>query len=190
MKRVIIVHGWYGRPDLGWMNWLNKELSSREIEVIAPNMPDPDFPKIDSWVSYLQNIIPYSELNEEVYFIGHSIGCQTIIRYLEASPESSKIGGAVFVAGWLTLKNLVTEEEKEVSEPWLNTPINFDKVKGKIGKSFAVFSEDDPYVPVSNTILFKDNLNAETMIENRKGHYVENEIMKIGPVLDKVLGWM
>jgi len=28
------------------------------------------------------------------------------------------------------------------------------------------------------------------MIENRKGHYVENEIMKIGPVLDKVLGWM
>jgi len=24
MKRVIIVHGWNGRPDAGWMKWINK----------------------------------------------------------------------------------------------------------------------------------------------------------------------
>ncbi|MDP3882247.1 MAG: DUF1749 domain-containing protein [Nanoarchaeota archaeon] len=188
MKRVIIVHGWYGKPDAGWMKWLNKELTDRGIEVIAKKMPNPDNPQIEPWVEALKKIA--GEIDEDTYFVGHSIGCQTILRYLESTDEKTKIGGAVFVAGWFSLQGLETDEEKETSKPWLNTPIKFDKIRPKIGKVFAVFSEDDPWVPVTDARWFKDELAAETLIENGKGHYVENEIMKIEPVLDKLIAWI
>lgn len=174
-----------GRPDAGWMSWLNKELTKRGFEVHAERLPDPDYPKIEPWVSSLKKLIKNPD--KDTYFIGHSIGCQTIIRYLESLPKNTKIGGAVFVAGWLTLKELETDEEKVVSTPWLNTKIDFNNVKPKINKVSAIFSEDDPYVPMENTKLFKDNLNAKIIIENKKGHYIENVTKEIPSALKEIL---
>ena len=125
--------------------------------------------------------------DENTYFIGHSIGCQTIIRYLESLPKKTKIGGVFFVAGWFNLKNLETKEEKLVSEPWLKKPINFKKVKDKIKKAVALFSDDDPYVPLSDSEIFKEKLNTEIIIEKNKGHYIESEIQKIPIILNKIL---
>lgn len=61
-------------------------------------MPDTANPKIKKWVSELEKQV--SELDENTYFVGHSIGCQTIMRYLE-NKETRKIGGILFVAPWL-----------------------------------------------------------------------------------------
>lgn len=61
-------------------------------------MPDTANPKIKEWVSELEKQV--SELDENTYFVGYSIGCQTIMRYLE-NKETRKIGGILFVAPWL-----------------------------------------------------------------------------------------
>ena len=53
-------------------------------------MPNTACPKIDEWVGTLNSKVDF--LNDETYFIGHSIGCQTILRYLETK-EITKIGG-------------------------------------------------------------------------------------------------
>ncbi len=185
MKRAFIIHGWGGRPDAGWLAWINRELAKNDFKVYSPVMPDAENPKIDAWVKYLAKIV--GKADENTYFIGHSIGCQTIIRYIESLPSNSKVGGVVFVAGWFTLKNLETEEEKTVSKPWLNTPIQFSKVKSKIKRVFALFSDDDPYVPVEDSIIFKEKLGAEVVIEKGKGHYIENVTREIPIILNKLL---
>jgi len=51
MKRVIIVHGWYGYPHEGWFPWLKKVLEDKGYSVEVPEMPDTDHPKIDEWVN-------------------------------------------------------------------------------------------------------------------------------------------
>ena len=61
-------------------------------------MPDTANPKIKEWVSELEKQV--SELDENTYFVGHSIGCQTIMRYLE-NKETRKIGGILFATPWL-----------------------------------------------------------------------------------------
>jgi len=185
MKRVIIVHGWGGKPDSGWMNWLNKELTAKGLEVIAQRMPNPDFPEINSWVTALSKIV--GKPDENTYFIGHSIGCQTILRYLESLDEKIKIGGALFVAGWINLINLETEEEKEVSQPWLEKKINFKKIRSKINKLIAIFSDNDPWVPISDSEIMKKELGAKIIIEKNKGHFIENEIMELPSALKSVL---
>jgi len=184
MKRVFIIHGWGGRSDKGWLKWLNKELSSKGFTVYAPDMPDKENPKIVTWVNFLKKIVGKSD--ENTYFVGHSIGCQAILRYLE-SQEDIKLGGIVFVAGWLKIKGLESKEEEKIAAPWINTPINLEKIRKKAKKIIAVFSDDDPFVSLENSKIFKDKLGAKIIIEKGHGHYLEDVTKEIPVVLKELL---
>src|SRR3989338_169649 len=98
MKRVFIVHGWGGHPEEGWFPWLKKELEAKGFKVFVPQLPDAENPRIQKWVPKLAETVGVPD--EETYFVGHSMGCQTIARYLESLPAEIKIGGAIFVAGF------------------------------------------------------------------------------------------
>lgn len=173
-KTVFIIHGWGGNPEEGWFPWLKKELEKKEFHVEVPLMPETDNPKIDTWVSFLRNTI--KNPGKETYLIGHSIGCQAILRYLQEI--NVKIGGAVFVAGWLTLKGLETDEEWEIAKPWIETPIDFGKAKNTMAKCAAIFSDNDPFVPFDNSVIFKEKLGAKIIIEKQKGHFSGSDNVK------------
>jgi hypothetical protein len=169
MQRVFIIHGWSGYPEEAWMSWLRKELEARGFSVQAPSMPFPDEPNIEKWTKHLARIV--GEVDENTYFVGHSIGCQTILRYLETLQPNEKIGGAVFVAGWFTLQNLETQEEKDIAEPWLNRKIDFVKVKLHTTKFITILSDNDPVVNYEeNKRLFEKNLSAKIITEHNKDH--------------------
>lgn len=175
MKRVFIIHGWDGYPEEGWFPWLKQELESRGFSVQVPAMPHPEKPTIDDWVPHLSNVV--GEPDGQTYFVGHSIGNQTILRYLEALPAGKKIGGAVFVAGFFELTGL-DEEEQEIAKPWLETPINCAKVKQHTSKFVAIFSDDDPFVPLRNKELMEQRLGAKTIVEKGRGHFSGDDGVK------------
>lgn len=184
-KRVFIIHGWDGYPEEGWFPWLKKELEAKGFEVMVPPMLDAAEPKIETWLHCLEKAV--GKPDESTYFVGHSIGCQTIIRYLETSGK--KVGGAVFVAGWFVLSDLETEEEKIIGKPWLETPIDFDRVKATTRNFVAIFSKDDPVVPLEeNRKLFKERLNPKIIVENNKGHFSGSDgVTELPSALDAVL---
>lgn len=175
-KRVFIIHGWDGYPDECWFPWLKTKLEKNGFQVYVPAMPEPAEPKIEVWISYLSEII--GDVNENTFFVGHSIGCQTILRYLESLPANKKVGGAIFVAGWFTLINLKTKKEKEIARPRLKTPIDFEKVKQHTKKFFAIFSDNDQFVPINNKKLFEWKLGAKTAIERGQGHFSGSDGVK------------
>lgn len=186
MKRVFIIHGWEGYPEEGWFPWLRAELEKKSFEVQVPAMPNPSEPNKEEWVAHLAKVVGAPE--ENTYFVGHSIGCQTVLRYLESLPDDKKVGGAVFVAGWFTLMNLKTIEEKEIAQPWLETPIDFDKVKQHTREFFALFSDNDDVVPLDNKELFEQKLGAKTELEHNKGHFSGDDgITELPSVLNSVL---
>lgn len=188
MKKIFIIHGWDGYPDEGWFPWLKKELEQKGFQVQVPAMPKPAEPKIEAWVSHLSKIV--GDVDEHTFFVGHSIGCQTILRYLESLTADKKVGGVAFVAGWFTLMNLKTDEEKEIAKPWLETPIDFEKVKQHTKKFFAVFSDDDEIVPQENKKLFEERLGAKTELEHGKGHFTGSDGVKEIPiVLENILNF-
>ncbi|HEY4517473.1 MAG TPA: alpha/beta hydrolase [Candidatus Paceibacterota bacterium] len=187
-KRVIIVHGWDGAPEEGWFPWLKRELEKKGFEVQIPAMPEAGEPKIDAWVSHLSKAVGAAD--ENTHFVGHSIGCQTILRYLEGLSIGTKVGGVVFAAPWFTLQNLSTSEEHEIARPWLETPIDFKKVKQHSAKFFAVFSDNDGVVPKENKVLFEKRLGAETAVEKKKGHFSGSDgVKKLPIVLQKLLSF-
>ena len=170
-KRVFIIHGWDGYPEEGCFPWLKKELENRGFAVYNPAMPEPLKPKIDVWVSFLKEQIGAPD--EDTILFGHSIGAQTILRYLETLNDNKKIGGAVFLAGWvhLTDEAFEIEEDSQIAEPWLKTPLSWDKIKSRANKFVAIFSDNDMIVPFSDSEIFKEKLNAKIIIEHQKGHF-------------------
>ena len=185
-KRVFIIHGWKGDPAEGWFPWLKKQLEDRDFEVYVPAMPDPDKPKLEVWISYISNLV--GQPDKDTYFIGHSSGCRAILSYLEKLPEDTKIGGAIFVAGWFMLTNLESDEDWETVKPWLEQLINFDKVKVHTKNFVAVFSENDPYVPMDNRTIFEEGLGCKIIMVGQRGHLGGDDgIIELSRVLEEIL---
>jgi predicted alpha/beta hydrolase family esterase len=85
MKKVILVHGWDGSPKEPMHQWIKKQAESIGFEVVVPLMPNPTLPEIKAWVSHLAKIA--GKIDNETIFIGHSIGAQAVLRYMETLPK-------------------------------------------------------------------------------------------------------
>lgn len=173
MKRVFIIHGWGGNPEESWFPWAKDELEKRGFEVHIPAMPDAyekEQPQIQARVNVIKEAV--GRAGRDTYFVGHSIGCQSIARYLETLPSETRIGGAVYVVGWLTLKGLedYEEEDRQAALPWIETPIDFEKVRTISPKSVAIFTKDDPFVDVDNAEFYREKLGSEIVILESGGH--------------------
>lgn len=133
-------------------------------------MPETDLPKLSLWLPKLQEQAPNPD--ENLFLVGHSAGCITIMRYLEKLEGNQKVGGAVFVApftddlGYKELKNFFEE------------PIDFKKIKSKAKHFVAIHSDNDPYVSLDYGDILKDKLEAELIVKHNMGHFsgeVDNE---------------
>ncbi|MDP2665363.1 MAG: alpha/beta hydrolase [bacterium] len=188
MERVFIVHGWDGRPDEGCFPWLKEKLEKNGFEVHAPAMPEPLHPRIDTWVTFLTELVDTPD--ERTFFVGHSIGCQTILRFLETLPENTKIGGAVLLAPWIHLTDEAyeTEEDSEIAKPWIQTQLLWDRIKSHSNKFIAIFSDDDPLVPLTDSKIFEEKLGTQTIIEHNKEHFSgDSGIKELPSLLNAVL---
>lgn len=170
-KRVIIVHGWGGAPSDGWFPWLKEKIEERGDQVVIPAMPEPNAPHIDAWVRALFEVAGVADA--QTFFVGHSMGCAAIVRYCEALPEGALIGGAVFVAGFFKRVTALDqkEEEREILREWLDASVDFSAAATRIKKSIAIFSDNDPYVPIENVDDFRDKLGSEIIIVPGAGHF-------------------
>lgn len=174
MNKIYLVHCWDGTKNDGWYPWIDEKISNSDNKVIRFNMPNTKSPKIEEWISELNKQV--NKLNENTYFIGHSIGCQTIMRYIETK-EITKIGGILFVAPWLDLLPEAVEDEESynTAQPWINNPINFEKIKKFTNNISCIFSNDDYFVSLDQEKEFREKLTAKTIIVNNKGHISQDD---------------
>ncbi len=169
MKHVIIVHGWGGNAQSEWFPWLKRELESRGVSADALTMPNTEAPEISHWVTHLAKSV---HPGDETYLVGHSMGCQAILRYIEKSPATAKISGALLVAGFITSLSdeiMKNPEEAQIAQPWLETPLNLEKIHAKVPKIISILSDDDPYIPEDNWEEFRKL--GEALIEHGKRHF-------------------
>lgn len=188
-KRIFVIHGWEGYPQEGWFPWLSDELTKEDFNVKVLPMPNSKTPSIEEWVPFLTRNVGKADSN--TVLVGHSIGCQTIWRYLVTLAEGEKIAGAVLVAPWIRLnaENALQDEESEVvAKPWLETPINWEKVKKHCPKFAVILSDNDPYVYLEDGKFFKEKLGAKVIVEHNMKHFSgDDRITSLPSARDAVL---
>lgn len=180
MKRAFLIHGWEGRPEGAWRPWLKRELEEKGFSVTVPEMPDTNHPKREAWVGHLARVVGMPD--KDCYFVGHSLGCITILRYLEGLKEGQRVGGTVLVAGFTD--NLGYKE----LAGFFSTGIDWKKIN-TVCKSFvAIHSDNDPYVPMKHGDVFNKELGAEVVVEHNKKHFGEEDgIMELPSALYSML---
>jgi predicted alpha/beta hydrolase family esterase len=191
MPRAIIIHGWSGKPKGDWFPWLRSKLESLGWEVLVPVMPDTDAPKIESWVKMLASTV--GAPNSDTYLVGHSIGCQTILRYVAGLSIGQRVGGAVLIAPFLRLDPNGVEyadDEKAIVGPWIDPQLNLAAPRLRfIHGSVAIFSDNDYWVSATyNEPRFRQELGAQTIILPNRGHFMERDgVTELPEALESIL---
>lgn len=143
-------------------------------------MPDTDHPKMQEWVDHLSKIV--NEPDENCYFVGHSLGCATIFRYLESLRFDKKVGGSVLVAG------PVEREKDDDIKNFFLAPFDWNKIRNHCDKFVAIYSDDDPVVPLKDGSFLEERLGAKLIVEHGLGHISSSDgVTKLPSALDSVL---
>ena len=167
MKQVYVVYRWSGNPEADWYPWLKEELKA-EYDVHVLQMPESGLPKVDLWVNHLKETIKNPDQN--TYLIGHSVGAQAVLSYMESLPDNVKVGGVILVAPWTELVPGIVPGSPAVTDPWVKTPIHWDKVRMHADRFIAIRSDNDALVPIENIEVFKRELGVQVIIEKGKAH--------------------
>lgn len=188
MQRVFLIHGWTGRPTNDWFPWAKHELQKRGYEVLVPEMPDPDYPKIEPWVAKIKEAV--GKPRPDDILVGHSMGCQGVLRYLQTLPEEIKIQKVILVAGFEDLKDAAFEalEDWETFKPWKNAKMDYGKIRRRADNWIAVFSDDDPFVDYeTNSKIFKKELGAKIVLQKSMKHFSQEDNVFSLPILLELL---
>ncbi len=180
MKRVYIIHGWEANPESNWFPWLKKELAKKGFQAEIPEMPNSAHPVCEDWVNYLKKIV--GKVDEDTFFVGHSLGPIAIMRFLETLPAREKAGGVIMVAGFS--ESLGIPE----TESFFQQPLDYAKLKSSAKKFEVINSDNDPYVPINRGEILRDKLGAELTIMHGHGHLnAGNGFFELPIVLEKIL---
>lgn len=179
-KHVYIVPRWGGNSASDWYPWLKKQLEQTAVEdgcryeVQPLDMPAWDVPVISQAVEHLAQLLPPARLKEQdVYLVGHSVGCLAILHYLaEISQQdpTARVGGVLCVAGWF----MVDSPWQDILH-WMNAPIDYERARQAIpeDKLMVLLSDDDPYTSAyqQNEKLWLDRLQAHVSILHGRQHF-------------------
>src|SRR3954467_1405206 len=97
-ERAFIIHGYLSYPEEAWLPWFKTELEKKGCAVALPAMPQPNHPIIEDWVRFIAALV--GRPDTATILIGHSLGCQAVLRYLETVGAANRaIGKTLLVAG-------------------------------------------------------------------------------------------
>jgi len=183
MKKVYLVPARGTHPNDLWYPWVKSTLEQAGYVMNVPHMPNPDSPQKAAWLSALEAGLP--EVDEDTYFIGHSVGCQAILRFLDGLPPGNRCGGVVLVAGWVRFPNWEgrSQEQKAILEDWLNPPLDLRKVADRSRRFIAIFSDNDEFVPQENWAVCEQELHAKVIVKHGAGHFERRDVLELPDVV-------
>lgn len=156
MPRVIIIHGFGGKPNGGWRPWLMGMLGKeQDIFSVSLAMPSPDKPKKSEWVSVINDAV--GKENNGTILVGHSLGVPAVLRYLESLPKGKKILGAVLVSGPVTSP---IGKKYSAIKNFFTGGFNFKKIRNSCKNFVIIHGDNDAVVNISDAYILSGELNA------------------------------
>jgi uncharacterized protein len=173
-KRLIVIPRWSGTPSDDWYPWLQRELGAVTPQpfdpVVVADMPDPGEPTISSWMGRVQQLLGADpdEMARTV-IIGHSVGCQAVLRALAELPVGLHVDSVLCVAGWFW-----TDAPWESLLPWIETPFDQARTRSAAGQQIVVMmSDNDRHTSDwrANRSAWQDRLDASVVIVPGANHF-------------------
>ena len=124
-------------------------------------------------ITFEREVLSKISKGEKICFIGHSLGCVFILQALEK--YKLKLDSAIFVGAFLDCLPTEVWPYTKIIADFGKTDFEFEDFKKRIGDSYVIFSDSDPYVPNRQSRLFGKALDS-SMIKLRNAGHMNSEV--------------
>ncbi|WP_210591324.1 alpha/beta hydrolase [Streptomyces sp. GESEQ-35] len=154
----LILHGWQNhRPKDHWQHWLADRLTALGHHVTYPQLPDPDDPDLEVWLTELARHLDDLPADSERIVLAHSASA---VLWLHAAarglPGLGDVDRVLLVAPPSASVLVEHPEVAEFAPPALDFTLP--------GPTRLVAGDDDPYCPEGADTAFGDPLGIPTDI--------------------------
>ena len=167
-KHVYIIHGYLATPQDHWFPWLRQKLNDDGMEASILPMPDSLNPDVTTWIQYLKEKI--GQPNENIFFVAHSLGCITLLHYLNTLNENKKIGGIVLVSGFMDSLSIFPELDE-----FIKIKFDHDHILSLTNNLSIIAAKDDIIVPHKQTEELSNLLKTKLLSINNGGHFLASD---------------
>lgn len=167
-SNVYILHGYTASSQAEWFPWLKNKLIEVGATVTVFDMPNPNAPVPEEWDAYLSNTIV--ECDENTFFVGHSLGCIALLRYLEKQAVTAKIGGIILVSGFL--KPVPT---LPMLDSFLRQELKILQLVEMIKQRLVISSPKDWIVDYQYSCELAKQMEARLITVENGGHFIAQE---------------
>lgn len=178
---VLILHGWEGDSQTGWIPSTKKYLEKLGHKVYAFDAPDTDTPVFEEWFEFINNKIKENNL-KDFSIIGHSMGGHLAVKLAEKY-ELKKL---VLVAPvgfekpnsdyFNQFKKTLDFDGMEIFKKYQNRDLNIEAVKKNSGSIEIIFGGKDPWITSEIRDFYQKNFaGTNIQVLENNGHFMERE---------------
>nr|WP_174506878.1 alpha/beta hydrolase [Acinetobacter sp. Marseille-Q1620] len=164
---IYILHGYSASINDHWFRALKKKLENKNTRVTLISFPDSKHPDASKWQKTLDQNIQH--IDQNTYFIAHSLGSITLLKFLERH-KVDQVGGIILVSGFNQKIPGFSELDKFVDESQIQ-PEYFRKMKN----TRMFISDNDPIVPAEYSQQFAKQLNFPYTVIHNAGHFLATD---------------
>ncbi len=167
--KIILIHGFAATIQSNWFPWIEKKVNHElGISVQAISLPNSIKPNLHEWIESLNEEV--SDPDETTLFIAHSLGCITLLKYIERLPTNVIIGGIILISAFDERIPLIP-----LINPFVEKKPDYAVITSKVKNIKVVSSTNDVIVPSKYTKKVAKELQT-TLIEIPKaGHFTTQD---------------
>lgn len=167
MKTFIIIHGYLANKNTNWFPWLRHQIESDKLgKVVSVSLPNTNNPKVHEWIEVIKNLTIANQ-NDDLYLIGHSLGCIAVIDAI--SEYKINVKGIFLVSGFCQKIPAAPE-----LEAFTNIKLDWEFLK-KIETKLCITAFNDTITDYQETVYLAKQLNSNCLILKTGGHFIQKE---------------
>lgn len=154
----LLLHGYGGTHPEHWQSYLAEQLKEKGGKIIFPNLPSPDFPQKEAWLSSVEKILK-GVSPDSLIVAAHSLGCALWLHYLALHPQIKPkkfflVAPPLNDCGIVEIANFFPLPTADLSSQ----------------DCLMIGSDNDPFIPENEFRILAKNLNIPLKIIPGVGH--------------------
>lgn len=167
MQSLFIIHSFNNGTRKSFGEYLEKECSSMNLNVIFPDFPTGEKANYYDWSKILDQYLLDGTLNENSIIIAHSLGAHFIPKYIAENKVKIKV--YISCAGFINKTHKENTFDK-IMDDFLPTKLQIEKDISLMKYRYAIYSDNDPVSSLKELEYYADIFHAEKVFIPNIGH--------------------
>ena len=156
----LILHGLEGSGPDHWQSWLARRLREQGERVSYPDLPEPDTPRLDSWLEVLDR-----ELRDpqDCVVVCHSLACVLWLQHARRNVVAEPVERVLLVAP-------PSPSVELPARGFFPLSVEPADVARAARSTLVIWSDNDPYCPEGAERLYAEPLELPSRLLAERGH--------------------